>query len=413
MTPLNAPLRAELREPTPLLRWLETDPVSVELGSIDPIEMWGLVAIAAQARRDSSGPLRVRFEPQSGACQFARAVGFEEVIEVPGRVGSPPTERGRTVKLARIQRQAPTEPASDEIARLLVPDPAFEDTRRTLYYVLNELLRNVVQHSLDPLGGIVGAQLNRGGRNTAQPMVQVAVADAGIGIPASLQGRHKALTDPKEALARSLWPHVSSAFDEGETGSTQNAGMGLFFIAEMTKLVGGRLVVATRGSVLNLEGDANFEDPHGRMTLDSSLGYPGTLVTFEMPAEADQDYDGMIETIRQRAKERTPRRAIHKWLSFESPPAGTLKFIVRHTQVEDAGRAQSFAEEHLLPRLLKREALALDFAGITTCTQSYVHALLYEALRLAWARKAPIFILNAQPAVRSTLELLENYALGG
>ncbi|RYZ39351.1 MAG: hypothetical protein EOO72_09205, partial [Myxococcaceae bacterium] len=166
MTPLNAPLRAELSEPTPLLRWLETDPVSVELGSIDPIEMWGLVAIAAQARRDSSGPLRVRFEPQSGACQFARAVGFEEVIEVPGRVGSPPTERGRTVKLARIQRQAPTEPASDEIARLLVPDPAFEDTRRTLYYVLNELLRNVVQHSLDPLGGIVGAQLNRGGRNT-------------------------------------------------------------------------------------------------------------------------------------------------------------------------------------------------------------------------------------------------------
>ncbi|RKH48078.1 ATP-binding protein [Corallococcus sicarius] len=413
MTPLIAPMRAELSDPIPLLRWLETDPASVDLGSIDPIEMWGLVAIAALSRRDGDGRLRVRFEPNSGSCQFARAVGFEGVIDVPGRASSPPGERGRTVKLARIQRQAPTEPASDEISRLLVPEPAFEDTRRTLYYVLNELLRNVVQHSHDPLGGIVGAQLNRGGRNATQPMVQVAVADAGIGIPTSLQGRHKALTDPKEALARSLWPHISSAFDEGETGSSQNAGMGLFFIAEMTKLVGGRLVVATRGAMLKLEGDSHFEDPHGRMTLDASAGYPGTLVTFEMPAEAEQDYEGMIETIRQRAKERTPRRAVHKWLSFESPPAGTLKFVVKHTHVEDAARAQSFAEEKLVPRLLKREAVALDFVGIPTCTQSYVHALLYEALRLAWARKTPVYILNAQPAVRSTLELLENYALGG
>jgi hypothetical protein len=288
------------------------------------------------------------------------------------------------------------------------------DTRRTLYYVLNELLRNVVQHSQDPLGGIVGAQLNRGGRNAVQPMVQVAVADAGIGIPVSLQTRHKALADPKVALERSLWPHVSSAFDEGETGNAQNAGMGLFFIAEMTKLVGGRLVIATRGATLILEGDAHFENPHGTQRfLDVGLDYPGTLVTFEMPAESEQDYEGMIETIRQRAKERTPRRAIHKWLTFAAPPPQAFKVVVRYTQVEDAGQAQRYSEENLLPRLVKKEPVALDFAGIPTCTQSYVHALLYEALRLAWARKTPIYILNAQPAVRSTLELLENYALGG
>jgi hypothetical protein len=32
---------------------------------------------------------------------------------------------------------------------------------------------------------------------------------------------------------------------------------------------------------------------------------------------------------------------------------------------------------------------------------------------VAWALKTPVYILNAQPAVKSTLELLENYALGG
>ncbi|WP_426753440.1 ATP-binding protein [Myxococcus sp. Y35] len=412
MTPVAAPSRIELSEPTPLLRWLESDPVGVALGAIDPIEMWGLVAIAALARRDGSAPLRVSLDSHSRSGGFARAVGFEDVLSGTGGQGTAPSEQGRIVKLARIQRYAPTEPPSDEISRLLLPDARFEDTRRTLYYVLNELLRNVVQHSLDPLGGIVGAQLNRGGRNAAQPVVQVAVADAGLGIPASLQSRH-ALADAKTALEKSLWPHISSAFDEGETGSAQNAGMGLFFISEMTKLVGGRLVIATRGATLMLQGDEDFENPHGIQQLLSGVGYPGTLVAFEMPAEAAQDYDGMIETIRQRAAERTPRRAIHKWLSFEAPPEGALKFVVRSTGVEDARAAQRFAEEQLLPRLVKRQPVALDFVGISTCTQSYAHALLYEALRLAWARKTPIFILGAQPAVRSTLELLENYALGG
>jgi hypothetical protein len=245
-------------------------------------------------------------------------------------------------------------------------------------------------------------------------MVQVAVADAGVGIPASLRSRHTRLTDPDEALDKALWPHISSKFDEGETGSAENAGMGLFFIAEMTKLVGGRLVIATRGATLMLEGDAHFENPHGtQRRLEKGLGYPGTLVAFEMPADAEQDYDGMIETIRERARERTPRRAVHKWLSFEEPPQGTLRFLVRHSQIEDTRQALQFAERELLPRLMERKPVALDFAGIPTCTQSYVHSLLYEALRLAWARKSPIYILNAQPAVKSTLELLENYALGG
>ncbi|WP_194869182.1 ATP-binding protein [Myxococcus sp. AB025B] len=413
MTPVSPPTRVELPDPAPLLRWLAHDPVGLPLGSVDPIEMWGLVALAALARMDGATPLRVTLDSNSRSCQFARAVGFEDVLSTTGQLATAPAEQGRTVKLTRIRRQDSTEPPSDKVSRLLVPDSRFEDTRRTLYYVLNELLRNIVQHSHDPLGGVVGAQLNRGGRNAAQPMVQVAVADAGIGIPQSLVGRHPSLVDAGAALEKSLWPHISSAFDEGETGSAQNAGMGLFFISEMTKLVGGRLLIATRGVTLTLQGDENFEDPHGIQHVLRDVGFPGTLVAFEMPAEAEQDYDGMIETIRQRAKDRTPRRAVHKWLTFDAPPPQSLRVIVRSTGVEDARAAQRYSEDVLLPRLIKRQPVALDFVGIPTCTQSYVHALLYEALRLAWARKTPIYVLNAQPAVRSTLELLENYALGG
>jgi hypothetical protein len=413
VTPLQLPTRVELDEPAAFLRWLSGDPVNVELGKIDPIEMWGLVALATLARLDGPAPLRVKLDSSSRSCQFAHAVGFADVISGSG-AATPPAEKGRTVKLARIQRQAPTEHLSDEISRLLVSAPALEDTRRTLYYVLNELLRNVVQHSQDSLGGVVGAQLNRGGRNTQSPMVQVAVADAGVGIPANLSSRHQGLRDSKEALEKALWPHISSTFDEGETGSAENAGMGLFIIAEMTKLVGGRLVIASRGATLILEGDANFENPHGTQRfLETGLGYAGTLVSFEMPADAQQDYEAMLETIRERARERTPRRAVHKWLSFSKPPEDTQRFLVRHSQIEDTRQALQFAQQTLLPRLVERKPVALDFSGIPTCTQSYVHSLLYEALRVAWALKTPIYILNAQPAVKSTLDLLENYALGG
>lgn len=412
MTPAAVPTRVELDDPAPFLRWLGMDPSVAQLGSMDPIEMWGLVALATLGRLQGPAPLRVQMDRAARSCQFARAIGFEELID--GRPPTEPGEPGRTVKLTRIQVTDATEPPADRISRLLISEERFEDTRRTVYYVLNELLRNVVQHSRDPLGGVIGAQVNWGGRSAGSPVVQVAVADAGIGIPASLQSRHTSLVDPREALSRSLWPHVSSTFDEGETGSAQNAGMGLFFIAEMTKLVGGRLVVASRGATLLLKGDEKFEEPHGVTSfLEPGVGFPGTLVAFEMPAEAEQDYDAMIETIRQRAHERTPRRAIHKWLAFEEPPAGTQRFIVRQSRIEDTAEAQRFAEERLLPRLFQRQAVALDFSGIPVCTQSYVHALLFEPLRLAWARKAKIYILHAQPAVRSTLELLENYALGG
>ncbi len=411
MTPLQQPTKFTLDDPAPPLRWLESDPPSVDLGSFNPVEMWGLVALAALARLEGQTPLRVK-ESHSSSFSFARAVGFLDVIE--GKPSEIAGEAGRTVKLTRVERLAPTEPPSHQIAELLVSDPRLEDTRKTLYYVLNELLRNVVQHSHDALGGVVGAQLNDRGRTSTTPMVQVAVADAGIGIPKSLQPRHPRLGTAQEALDKSLWPHISSTFDEGETGSAQNAGMGLFFISEMTKLVGGRLVIATRGATLVLEGDQRFENPHGTMHfVEGGVGFPGTVVAFEMPAGQEQDYDAMVETIRERARERTPRRAVHQWLSFDTPPANAQRFVVKQSRAEDTGEARRFAEQVLTPRLVQKQPIALDFSGISVCTQSYVHALLFEPLRIAWATKTPIFVVHARPAVRSTLELLENYALGG
>ena len=368
--------------------------------------------MATQGRLDGPAPLRLNANQGSSTARFALAVGFENALQ--GQPPRPASEATRTFPLTRIDQRTPTEPIASDISRRIVVDSEYEDARKSTYYVLNELLRNVLQHSQDRLGGIVAAQRNEGGRNAERPFIQVAVADGGIGIQKSLLPLHRALTDPREALVKALEPHISGTFEEGESGSAQNAGMGLFFISEMTKLVGGRLMIASGGAALVLEGRPGAEDgeSHHLRFLDRGLGFNGTLVAFEMPEE-EQTYDEMMTTIRAKARERTPRRATHKWLRFDEPPPEvmTQRFMIQIIR-EDSAKAAEMGER-ISQRLMEGRAVALDFTGIAVSTQSFLHALLYKAIRLAWALKVPVHAIHAEPAVRSDLELVENYALGG
>lgn len=244
-------------------------------------------------------------------------------------------------------------------------------------------------------------------------MLQLAVADTGIGIPASLRALHPNLSDPEAALEKSLWPHISGTFEEGLTGTQQNAGMGLFFIAEMAKLTGGTLLIATRGATLLLSGWIDDEGNHSlRFIEPRGVGFPGTLVVFELPVGDVADYPALIETIKERAKQRTPQRAIHRWVRFDPAPAEATVFEIQK-QAENTPAAIALAQNEITPRILRREPIVLDFSGLRILTQSYLHSLLFEPLRLAWALRTPIYVRNVEPAVRSNLELLENYALAG
>ncbi len=278
-------------------------------------------------------------------------------------------------------------------------------------YVVVELLRNVIQHSMDPLGGVVAAQrMDDAERGTS---LQVAVADAGVGIYEAMREKHPRVRDHREALEKALWARISGTFEEGLTGSRQNAGLGLFFISEMAKLTGGSLLLASRGAALLLTADPEAGDDHRLRFLEpDGLGYPGTLVAFELPVNSVGDYDDLIGTIQKRARERTPKRAQGNWIKYEEPPSHAHVFMVRYTS-ENTEQAERFARETLEPRVLKKEPVVLDFQGVEIATQSYLHALLFSILRLAWARHSFIYVANASSSVRSGIEHVEDYALGG
>ena len=399
-----------LDEPAPLLNWVERNRSGVfSLATLKRFEVWGIVATATLARSDSNDPLTLTDYDESAAGRFAHAIGASDLVRgvAPTSLGKP----GRTAKLRRLTAFGGIESAASEVSALLVQDAGDKDTRLTMKYVVVELLRNVIQHSRDRLGGVVAAQ--RMDYDEDSQSLQVAVADAGVGIFEAMHEKHPGLRDHREALEKALWPRISGTFEEGLTGSQQNAGLGLFFISEMTKLTGGRLLLASRGAALLLTADSEAGDDHQlRFLKPDGLGYPGTLVAFELPLNSVGDYDDLIETILTRARERTPKGAQRHCIRYGESPPDVGVFLVRYTS-ENTEQAERFAQEKLEPRILKREPVVLDFRGIEIATQSYLHALLFSALRLAWARQSFIYVVNASASVRSGIELIEDYALGG
>jgi anti-sigma regulatory factor (Ser/Thr protein kinase) len=415
--PATTPARAApierilLDRPEPFLRVLPSSGGVCDIGRARFVEMWGLVALAALARAGSSSTLQVRSDGSGEGAGFARAVGFNDVVagRPPRRAG----EHGRTVTLRRFATHDKVEPTAHEIANLVLPRPADVESRRVVQYVIVELLRNVVQHSLDPLGGVVAAQRMDEQQKAATPCVQVAVADAGLGVPATMRGLHPEAADPAAALNKALLPHISGRFEEGLSGDGVNAGMGLFFIHEMAKLAVGRLLLASRGAGLLVQGNARDVDrPTLRLLAPPGTGFGGTLVAFELPLGRVADYAGLIGAINERARARTPQRAVHRWIRYDNGPPGAARFLVRRV-AEDTAAAAAFVAQQLVPRLIRRKSVALDFTGLEICTQSFLHALLFRAIRLAWAEHVEIHAANATGAVRSGIEALEDYALGG
>lgn len=368
--------------------------------------MWSLGAIAALARKGRKGALQLT-GAETRARAFARAVGVDDLINA--RRGPISGEAGRTVRLTEVWGESDVEPASLEIARLLTGAGAeLQSSGSTIKYVMAELLRNVLQHSDEEHGAVTGAQLNDRGRDVEQPMYQVAVVDNGRGIRASLIDQHWELAKEGDAVAleKALWPHFSRAFPMGRTGGERNAGLGLFYVSEMAKDLKGRMLVASGSASLFIDSASSK-----RQTF-FQVGYPGTLVAFEIPAEAPRDFGDLFIEIRDRADQRTPRRLVQERLRYEPSPPGTPAFAVA-LFLENNDEAAKLSAKEIVPRLIRKESIALDFINVPLCTQSFAHALLFEALRISWATRTPIYVVNAQPVVRSALQHVEMYSQSG
>jgi hypothetical protein len=81
---------------------------------------------------------------------------------------------------------------------------------------------------------------------------------------------------------------------------------------------------------------------------------------------------------------------------------------------EDKDRAKEIRTQFLMPALDHGERVILDFRAVRYATQSFIHALVGETLQKH--RESALELIefrHCSPAVRSVIELVVDYSLGG
>lgn len=147
--------------------------------------------------------------------------------------------------------------------------------RKYLGYCLNELIRNVLQHS-----GITkiwcAAQVwptEKGGK-----CIEVALMDCGKGIEASLNENYKNMfTKP---LRYAIIPGCSSKVTTFSYEGAENSGFGLFMTSEITRESGEFYIFSNKSSI-NLSGSSITE---GKCNLQ------GTLIGMRLDIDTLSDY---------------------------------------------------------------------------------------------------------------------------
>lgn len=81
---------------------------------------------------------------------------------------------------------------------------------------------------------------------------------------------------------------------------------------------------------------------------------------------------------------------------------------------ENKDQAKELRAARILPALADGERVTLDFAAVRYATQSFVHALIGEALQKYGEGALDLVeFKNCSEAVRSVIELVVDYSLGG
>ncbi len=403
-------LVSDLESIPEILSWINSEG-TIYLDDFSVLQPW-LITILAAFLRKGIGP---RIEMGVGnPSRFANALGLGPYCGFEQNCLY--TEHDRTVKLSHIEKGTNYELKAFEISKLLIESVNAEelqyteaaDLRDTIYYVLNELMRNVIQHSEDLDGGLLIAQKMRSGYyGDSKPCIQITVVDNGIGILKSLQTFHKIET-ADVALLNSIKPHFSGAFPEEQIGGTDvNAGLGLFMISEIAKELGGYMAICSSGKLLSIKGN----DDENNITEIKDALFDGTFVVFEIPVNCTlADYNEMLKRIYAKAEERSQKKK-HRIpvINFNTSEMGDCKEFVVRVCAENVTQAKKSVDDFLLPILRNKQNLCLNFTGVPIATQSFAHSLLKRLIIEARRRKCTLFIKGANAKVKDAIEFVDGY----
>lgn len=389
-------------------KWLQspTGPTTLDFRRVNFIAPWAICLFAAYAKWlevVKRKNVRVLIHPSSVAGYYLSRSGLPELLNQSLQSTASPTD-DRIVPITQIARSDQIPTFVTKVMTLLQLND--DDLSGAVRYSLVELLRNVVQHSQSPIGGLAMAQFYP---NTG--LVEVVVADAGVGIRRTLRGAYPEIDNDLKALKFSTQPHVSGTFGPGAFyDMKENAGLGLFFIKQITSLAGGGFFLGSGRVLADIWGEADGTQKKIYKTSRND-GWPGTFAVLQLRRESIGDFEGVLSVCRRLSQEaRKAPAALNLDFVEEIPELEELTLVrVRDFEenVEEAGRIR---DEIVATALSSGRMAILDFSGISFATQSFVHALIYKVLRDFPQVASALSIANCTNSTREAILAVAGYA---
>ncbi len=212
---------------------------------------------------------------------------------------------GRFVPLTQIKDSKSLTKFVAEVTPLLHLKPKHAEPIR---YIMSELIRNVLEHSLSEHGAIVSAQYYK-----KSNIIRIGIADTGIGIWKSINESYNP-KDDLEAIRMALTPGITGTTRK-EGGTERNAGAGLFFIKSIASVNSDFFVVYSgkamykllkrTGKKIKLHADP-FKDRHSKR--NDLPSFPGTIVGIDLSLDTTQEFSLLLQLLNQTLKEAIKER---------------------------------------------------------------------------------------------------------
>lgn len=185
----------------------------------------------------------------------------------------------------------------------------------TLAYIVEELVRNVIEHASANNGAIICAQYHKK-RNT----IRIGIADTGLGIKFTINQSHPVTSD-LTAIQLALIPGITGT-TKNLGGTAQNAGAGLFFIKSIANVnrdffliySGNALYKLLKKPVTHQKLKLNsnpFDDRHSK--YNNLPFWQGTIVGIDITLDQTEEFTILLDAIHQAYREYKQEQSKQKY----------------------------------------------------------------------------------------------------
>lgn len=253
-------------------------------------------------------------------------------------------------------------------------------------WALNEITDNVLNHAQSATGGLVQLSV----LNKSNQLIEIAVCDAGLGIPATLRTTRKIDTD-LDALDLAIREGVTRDLAVGQ-------GNGLFGTFEICRKSGGYLRIESGNALLT------YSEAGGLRMRNNPIPYHGTLIDARISLSGS---DLLADALRFRGQMHTPVDILE--LKYESDSGSLLNYRlideVKSFGSRQAAKPVRVQIENILT-MCPDSKLRIDFSDIPIVSSSFadeVFGRLFVALGpMAFMGRIEFTAVN--PTVRSLID---------